>query len=504
MTRRAVLITTTTIAVIGAFVGGAMLGPNLFTATASAADTEPAAAVQTVQPLEAPPSADQLSAAFQSVAETVRPSVVSISSSRMIEGRSQRMPNPFFGSPFEDFFGNDFFDRFFPQPPAGRGFVQQGLGTGVIVSADGHILTNAHVVRDADEVRVRLHDDTEIDAEIVGLDTKTDLAVLKIDDDGLAPARLGDSDALSVGEWVVAIGNPFGLSSTITAGIVSAKGRSRVGLADYEDFIQTDAAINPGNSGGPLVNLRGEVVGINTAIATRSGGYMGIGFAIPINMARSIMTSLIEDGRVTRGWLGVVIQDLNEGLAESFGYDSSDGALVSEVTDDGPAAKAGLEPGDIIVSIGGDPVKDIDDLKLRVAQTRPGTEVEIEVYRDGRHKTLTVELGELESDDLTVGRENGGGKKLGMMLRTLTPDIARQIGEDPDLRGVLVAEVEPLSPAARAGIRVRDVITEVQGEPVSDVNDFKRLLRSHDLDRGVRLTVRSGGAQRFVFLSSGR
>ena len=500
MTRRPIFLTLAMAAVAFASLGVAMIEPALIASTACAAGGQGSESAEPTRALDAPASADQLSTAFQNVAETVQPSVVSISSARKIEGRSRRMPHPFFGSPFEDFFGDDFFDRFFRQPPSGWGLVQQGLGTGVIVSADGHILTNSHVVRDADEITVQLYDDEQLEAEVVGVDTKTDLAVLKVDADELRPARLGDSDELSVGQWVVAIGNPFGLDSTITAGIVSAKGRSRVGLADYEDFIQTDAAINPGNSGGPLLNLRGEVVGINTAIATRSGGYMGVGFAIPVNMARNVMRSLIDDGHVSRGWLGVVIQDLNQGLAESFGYDSNDGALVSEVTTDGPAATAGVRPGDIITCIDGKRIEGIDDLKLRIAQNRPGTEVELEVFRDGRDKKIAVELGELESDELTTSREGVSGERLGMMLRTLTPDIARQIGEDPDLRGVVVTGVEPLSPAARAGIRERDVITHVHGEPVSDINDLKRRLRTHDLDNGVRLTVRTGGAQRFVFL----
>jgi len=377
--------------------------------------------------------------------------------------------------------------------------MQQGLGTGVIVSDDGYILTNNHVVSDADELTVRLPDEREFTAEVMGTDEKTDLAVIKIDAKDLTPATLGDSEEIRVGEWVVAAGNPFGLTSTITGGIVSAKGRSRVGISQYEDFIQTDAAINPGNSGGPLVNLNGEVIGINTAIFTRSGGYMGIGFAIPINMAKSIMNSLIAEGRVVRGWLGVTIQPLGDNLAGSFGYGGTEGVLIGEVVDDGPADKAGFRNGDIIARYDGKKVRRMEELPLLVAETKPGTEVDVEIFRDGDFRKLNVEIGELESD-ISSDVKKPASLDLGMSARTLTPEIARQLGYDGDMIGVVVTDVEPFGPAAKGGLQVRDVIVKVQNDAVEDVEAFGRLLKEYDLEEGVRLVVYTGESKRFVFL----
>jgi len=479
-----------------------MFGAILAGVAAVTTSIEPFAgrAVATPPGHEVPGAAEELSLAFQEVAETIGPSVVSIRAVREIEPGSEGGPRFFFrGSPFGEFFGEEFFERF--RMP-GQGYVRRGQGSGVIVSADGYILTNSHVVEDADEVTVVTHDDRRYTAEVVGTDDKTDLAVIRVDARGLQPATLGDSDELRVGQWVVAAGNPFGLSSSITAGIVSAKARSRVGVADYEDFIQTDAAINPGNSGGPLVNLRGEVVGINTAIMSRGGGNNGVGFAIPIAMARSVMSDLIEKGRVVRGYLGVIIQDLDEGMAKSFGYDGTDGALVSDVAEGGPAEKAGLKPGDIITRFDGERVIGVDRLRLAVADVEPGTKVKVEVFRDGSTKTLNVRIGELPGEPETMAHSSteSSDLNLGMTVERLTPELAARLGMDESVSGVVVTGVEPLGPAARAGIRVRDVITEVQGEPVETPRDLRRELRRHDLSEGVRLVVRSGSTRRFVFL----
>jgi serine protease Do len=458
-------------------------------------------------------AAAELSDAFSSVAERIGPSVVNISSTK-------KMKSPFGGgdlrgTPFE-FFGDQFFDHFFgPQGPGGgrgrgRGdgggedFLQQGLGTGVVVSTDGYIVTNTHVVEGADEVKVKLVDDREFTAKVVGTDPKTDVAVVKIEASGLQAAVLGDSDALKVGQLVIASGNPFGLNATITAGIVSATGRANVGIADYEDFIQTDAAINPGNSGGPLVNLDGEVVGINTAIFSRSGGYMGIGFAIPSNMVKSIMTSLIKEGRVIRGWLGIAIQNLDEGLAKSFGYDSTDGVLVGDVTADSPAATAGLKSGDIIISYNGTSVRKADRLRSMVADTAPGSRATLEVFRDGRRKELDLKIGEMpaeQGEEAAASQEEEAPKlDVGMTVRTLTPDIARELGYKGGMRGVVVTDVDPMGPAAKIGIRPKDVITKVQDQRVDNADDFNAALRKYKDQGGVRLTVKNGEMQRFAYL----
>jgi len=485
----------------GGVVGGLVAAVSIFHFAAPRSAYAALGADDQAAPLTSP--AD-LSAAFERVAERIRPSVVSVNSvKRIAVGQRQlNVPEQLLRSPFREFFGPDF-PGLSQRGPGQRDLVQQGLGTGVVVSADGYILTNNHVVRNADTVTVGLPDKRTLTAKVVGTDPKTDLAVLKVNADHLQPVALGDSDALKIGEWVVAVGNPFGLSSTITAGIVSAKGRANVGLAEYEDFIQTDAAINPGNSGGPLVNLRGEVVGINTAILSKSGGYMGIGFAIPIDMARSIKDRLIDDGRVVRGWLGVYIQDLTSGLSKSFGFDGTDGVLVGDVTPGGPSAKAGLESGDIITEYDGQPVTDMQKLRERVAETRPGQKVKLRVFRDGKTRTVRLKIGELEAE---VASSSGQTEpdELGIAVRSLTPDIARQLGYDSDMRGVVVTRVEPAGIADRAGLRARDVIVSVQGHDIGDISDFRAAMSKSQLHKGVRLGVRTGPARRFVYLKGPR
>jgi serine protease Do len=455
--------------------------------------------------------ARQLSTAFEDVAEHVRPSVVSVTTERNPQRQMQQrgqgqapQTNPFQEGPF-----SDFFDRFFgPNGPQqfGPGMPpqpQEGLGSGFIVSKDGYVLTNAHVVEGADEITVRTHDERNLKAKLIGSDPQTDLAVLQIENGHLDPLPLGNSDSLRVGQWVVAAGTPFGLSSSITSGIVSATGRSNLRITDYDNFIQTDAAINPGNSGGPLLNLDGEVVGINTAIFSRTGGYMGIGFAIPINMAKDVMNSLIADGKVTRGRIGVRIQDLDEDLAASFDYGSRDGVLVGDVDPGSPADEAGLQAGDIITEYDGQPVKRSDDLRLRVAGTRPGEEVDLEIYRDGKRKTVGVEIGELETDQVAGARpETQLDEGVGMTVRTLTPEIAEQIGLEPNVKGAVVTEVDPFGPAADAGIGRGDVIVQVQSAPVTTAEELRRELGKHDLEKGVRVAVLAGGTRRFAVIKA--
>lgn len=443
--------------------------------------------------------AGRLSTAFENAAEIITPSVVNISASVKI--RRNTSTSPGVPDPFREFFGEDFFERFnIPRVPEG-GQMQQGMGTGVIVNENGYILTNNHVVGEADKVEVRLHNKQTYEAEVVGTDPKTDIAVIRIDAPDLKPAQLGDSDRLKIGEWVVAAGNPFGLDNTITAGIVSAKGRSIMGGSSYEDFIQTDAAINPGNSGGPLVNLRGEVIGINTAIFSRSGGYMGIGFAIPISMAKDVMNSLIKEGRVVRGWLGVGIQNLTKELAKSFNVADTKGALVGHVEPDGPADKAGIRQGDIIVEFANEEVKDINQLRNAVAAVKPGTSSAVVVIRDGRKKSLRVKLGELDAatPEKKPDVQESAAEDLGVRIEPLTRDLARRLGSERT-SGVVVTSVRPGSPAALSGIQPRDILLEGNGKEINSLDDVEKVLSKDALEDGVRLVVESRGMQRFVFL----
>jgi len=478
---------------VAALLGGAgagALAPQLLEPSAVIAQDQPQQ--RAALPTEGIEAAEALSSAFARVAEHIQPSVVSIESVQTV---TSRMP-----SGMEEFFRRfGMPERENPQ----REFQRRGLGSGFIVSHDGYIMTNNHVVEDAEMVTVVLADDTEYEADVVGTDPQTDLALLKIEASGLTPVIFGDSENLRVGQWVIAAGNPFGLSSTITAGIVSATGRSNMRLAAYEDFIQTDAAINPGNSGGPLVNLAGEVVGVNTAIFSRSGGNMGVGFAIPSAMAQHVLDSLIDNGRVERGWLGVIIQDLTPGLAGSYGYDSTDGALVTEVMPDSPAAEAGFKSGDIITRVGDEKVTNMDELRLTVSQMAPGTEVDVQVFRDGKQRTINLELGELPSDPTQVTqRPSPVETELGMAVRNLTPEIAGQLGlEDVD-SGVVVTDVDATGAAARAGIEPGMVILKVQDQSVRNVQQFRTAIAQADLADGVRLVVQAGPVKRFIFLQT--
>jgi serine protease Do len=435
--------------------------------------------------------ADELSQAFEQVAEGITPSVVTISTET--KAKKSKMPRGM--DPLRDFFGDDFMDRMAPTP-------QRGLGTGVIVDEQGHIITNNHVIGEADEVNVRLSNERVVKASVVGKDPRTDLAVIKIKMTDKLPrtAKLGDSDKLKIGEWVVAAGASFGLDNTITAGIVSAKGRAISGGAQYEDFIQTDAAINPGNSGGPLVNLRGEIVGINTAIVSKSGGYMGIGFAIPINMAKLVMDSLISKGKVTRGWLGVGIQNLSEDLASSFDYAGTEGALVGHVDSKGPAKKAGLQQGDIIVQLGDEKIKNVNQLRNYVASVKPGTELDVVLVREGRKVTKRVSIGELPSqtEDMPVV-PNGESSDLGLTVEEFDESSPRKPRSDRR-RGLMVTEVDPQGIAAKADIQPGDIIVSVNGVTVSNLSEFRDSVAKGDVKKGIRLVVESQNMERFALL----
>jgi len=398
------------------------------------------------------------------IAERVTPSVVSVHSTKVTHGFE--LPP---GNPFHFFFG--------PMPDQ----LQQGLGSGVIV-AKNLVVTNNHVVEGADEIKVTTKDDRELDVELAGTDPKSDLAVLRITSggEGLPALPMGDSSKLRLGDAVLAIGNPFGVGQTVTMGIVSAKGRADLGITDYEDFIQTDAAINPGNSGGALVNMSGELVGINTAIVSRSGGYQGIGFAIPTNMARPIVESLVSEGRVERGWLGVHIQDMDADLAEALGLKSTSGVLVADVGDDTPAKKAGVKRGDVVLEVDGQKVATTGQLRNSIAAAGAKKRVELTLLRDGKKRKLPVDLGAMPDDPAqeakSLSNATQSGPLDGLALQELTPALRQRLRVASEVKdGVVVVGVEPGSPAARAGLRPGDVIMELDRQPVTSVKRFGQL-----------------------------
>ncbi|MCS7281318.1 MAG: DegQ family serine endoprotease [Desulfobacterota bacterium] len=415
---------------------------------------------------------------FTELVKKVKPSVVNISTTTIVRGPDLR--EWFFGrrSPFDDFFG-DYFERFFGDIPQ-REYKQRSLGSGFIIDKEGYILTNNHVVERAQTIKVKLYDSREYDAIVVGRDPKTDIALIKINPrQDLPVAVLGDSDKLEVGEWVIAIGNPFGLEHTVTAGIVSAKGRV-IGQGPYDDFIQTDASINPGNSGGPLFNLRGEVVGINTAII--SGG-QGIGFAIPINLAKGIVEQLKTRKRVVRGWLGVSIQRVTPEIAKTFGLKEPGGALVAQVEEGSPADLAGIKRGDIIVEYDGKPV-DMDTLPRLVASTEVGKKVKIKIIRDGKTIEKEVIIGEQKDEPQRASRQPEVEKNLGLVVQDLTPEIARHLNLK-ERTGVIVTDVQVGSPAYEADIRRGDIIKEVNRKQIKNTRDFKEAIRNVNLKEGV-------------------
>jgi serine protease Do len=417
----------------------------------------------------------QLNGVFVQAAEKVKPSVVTVFSEKVI--KIQRR------NPLEYFFGDEYFRQFFDQgKPQNEEYVQRGMGSGVIVKTDGIVLTNYHVVKEADDIRVKLTNGEEYEGEVVGTDPKTDLAIVKIKADNLSAATLGNSDIMKVGEWVLAIGSPFSenLRFTVTKGIVSATGRKGLGLADgegFENFIQTDAPINPGNSGGPLVNLYGEVIGINTAIVTPSGGFAGIGFAIPINMAGKVMNDLITKGKVVRGWLGVKIQSVDKDMARSLNLKANEGAIVVDVTPNSPAEKGGIRSSDIIIEFNGKEVNNSDQLKFLVADVIPGQTIDVLVNRDGKEKTLRVKVGELGGETLTTPVVTEAAEKIGLEVATLTDENSRQLGYKLG-SGVLIVKVDPTKNAARKGLREGDLIIEVNRKPVTNVVEFNEVLQN--------------------------
>jgi serine protease Do len=435
---------------------------------------------------------------FAALAKKVNPTVVNIRTAKNIKPK-QRLRRPQQQNPFGNNFFDDFFNRYFDEMPQQRPHREQSLGTGFIISPDGYILTNNHVVNGADEVMVKLSDGREVKGEIKGSDEKVDLALIKISEKERLPfAELGDSDKLEVGEWVMAIGNPFGLSHTVTAGIISAKGRV-IGSGPYDDFIQTDASINPGNSGGPLFNAEGQVIGINTAIITGGGG--GIGFAIPISMAKSIVNQLRESGKVTRGYLGVRFQPLTADLARSFGLESDKGALIASVEKDTPAEKAGLKAGDVIVEYDGRQITEGNELPRYVAATPVDKKVRIVIYRDGAKKDISLVVGKLNEKDGGSGVDSSKeSDKVGITVEEIGKDLADRLGLR-DSKGLVITEVKPGSSAEEAGVTVGSIVIEINGSRPETVNAYDALVAKLKKGDVMRLLLRrSDGTALYVAL----
>lgn len=437
-----------------------------------------------------PRHVEETSRAFSEIVMAVSPSVVNISSTKVVKRQS----------PFDDFF-----DFFHPSPDKGRRWKEQSLGSGVIVSPDGYIVTNNHVIEHSDDIKVTLFDKRTFKARVIGADPKSDIAIIKIDSKGLPTLPFGDSNNLQVGEFVLAIGNPFGLNHTVTMGIISAVGRANVGIADYEDFIQTDAAINPGNSGGPLVNIKGELIGINTAIFSKTGGFQGIGFSVPSNMVKFIMNQLINEGKVTRGWLGVTIQDLTPELAQKFGIGIQKGVLVSDITKNSPAQRAGILRGDIILEFDGKEVSDVATLKNMVAQSKIGSSVSIKVLRQNKELTLKAIIKELpaETSEIVPSSTDDVIKEnalSGLAVMDLNASISKQLGLSHEEKGVVIIKIDADSPAESSDIKKGDVIQEIDRQKVENINDFNRIaskIRSSDT---VLLYLNRNGRKFYVAL----
>jgi serine protease Do len=446
------------------------------------------------------PVDNKVPGSFSELVKKAIPSVVNVSIVK-----TEQLPQQFI-SPFgENDPFNDFFKRFYGnQLP--KSYKQRGLGTGFIIDNEGYILTNNHVVEGADEITVTLTNKSTFKAKVIGRDPKTDLALIKINDaKDLSPIELGDSDKMEVGDWVLAIGNPFGFNNTVTAGIISAKYRRNIGTSSYEDYIQTDAAINQGNSGGPLINANGEVIGIDSAIYTETGGSVGIGFAIPINMAKDLLPQL-KKGKIIRGWLGVAVQTITPDLQNKLGLKDARGALVADVTKDGPAAKAGMESGDVIISFDGKEITDSNALPMIVAETPVGKDVKVEIMRKGKKKTLDVKIGELKNNEKTeeaapkTTGENVSAE-LGLSAVNITPDIAAQLNLTQK-SGVVILGVDSGSPAEEAGLQKGDIVSEIDREKIADMNQFNGKMSSYKKGDVILFLIKRDGSSLFLTLKA--
>src|ERR1700678_368736 len=486
-----------TVVVFAAFAGGALLSQGFRDwagHTVLGSPREPIAIAQNALPV----SLGNFANGFSAVIKPALPAVVNIRTSKMVKSQGNQM-SPFFNDPtFRQFFGDQFGGG---KPHQER---EQALGSGVIVTPDGTILTNNHVIDGASDIKVQLSDKREFKAKLVGADPKTDIAVLKIEASGLPTLPLGDSSQLNVGDLIFAIGDPFGIGETATMGIVSATGRGQLGIEDYENFIQTDAAINPGNSGGAMIDIHGNLVGVNTAILSHgSGGNEGVGFAIPMSMAKPVMDQILAHGKVIRGYLGVHIQDFSPELAKSFNFNQSGGVLIGDVSANTPAANAGLKKGDVIVKLNGQAESDSNDLRNTISQMSPGTQVKLDIWRDGKVQPFTVTLGELPKDKETTesSDDSSSGEIQGIDVQDLTPEISQQLNLPSGTHGVVVTSVDPASAAAAAGINRGDLIQEINHKPVTSASQYKQLM-SGASGQPILLLINRGGITSFVVVEA--
>ena len=444
------------------------------------------------------PEVAVLTGSFAPIVKNSLPAVVSIMSTKVVKNNGDEGLAPFFNNPqFREFFG----DRL-PNQGKQREQRQRGMGSGVIVNPDGYILTNNHVIDGANDIKIVFHDGRELKARVIGADPKTDIALLKVEEKNLPVLAFADSSQVQVGDIALAIGNPLGVGQTVTMGIISATGRGNLGIEDYEDFIQTDAAINPGNSGGALINARGELIGINTAILSRSGGNQGVGFAVPANLARHIMGQISKGGKVVRGYIGTTIQGVTPEIAKAFGLPNSRGALIGDVTENGPAAKAGIVKGDVITELNGQPVADSRELRLKISQMAPGTPIKLKVFRDGTAREINVTLGELPNEDKAPEAEQPEESSLeGISVDNLTPQLLRRLQMPADTNGVIVTNVAEDSAAANAGLQRGDVIQRVNRKAVNNAAEFREAMKQAGQNSAV-LLVNRGGRTSFVVIAA--
>jgi serine protease Do len=471
---------------LGFLVGAAGIG---LARTTEKAAFNPPATLKLADPGESPSKSS-----YAPLIKEVLPSVVNISSSKVVHNREESAEGMPMDPLFRQFFGQEGNGRF--GVPKDRR--EKALGSGVIISPEGYILTNNHVVDGATDVRITLSDKREFQARIVGADPKTDIAVLKIDSGNLTPITIGDSSKVQVGDVALAIGDPFGVGQTVTKGIISATGRANLGIEDYEDFLQTDAPINPGNSGGALINDRGELVGINTAIISHGAGSEGIGFAVPANLARNVMDQILQNGHVTRAYLGIYPQNVTPAMAKAFGEKDAHGIVVGDVSPNSPAQEAGVQRGDIILSVNGKPVSDSNQLRMSISMMQPGTKVDLKLLRNGNEREATIKLAEMPTETAKADKDTDGTEKAldGVEVTNLSSRLSQQLGLPESTKGVVVSGIDPASKMSESGLQKGDVIQEVNHQPVSNVSEFQSAVRKGGSD--LLLLVNRGGRTLYI------